>query len=49
MSRPGCTWCADPAAEEDDGTLCPAHAAEHDGETLASADRRDAEQAADLL
>ena len=46
MSR--CTWCADPAADEDDGTLCRVHEAEAYGETLASLDRRDREQAADL-
>ena len=44
-----CTWCADPRAEEDDGTLCLGHLAEYEGLSVAEYERRDGEQYAEYL
>lgn len=50
-----CPWCADESSpfepeDSDDAelTLCRGHFAEYEGESLASLDRREAEQRADM-
>lgn len=36
-----CSWCVNPNAEEDDGTLCRPHKAEYEGLSLGQMDKRD--------
>ncbi len=44
-----CTWCRDPNAGEDDGTLCRMHEAEFLGTTVADLDRGETIQRAEWL
>ena len=44
-----CSWCKDPNAEINDGTLCSSHRAEAEGITEDQADKRDAVQFAEWL
>lgn len=44
-----CSWCVNPLAEDNDGTLCRMHEAENEGVSVASLDRRDAIQYAEWL
>lgn len=44
-----CTWCVDPNAEDNDGTLCRMHEAEAEGFTEDALERRDAIQYAEYL
>lgn len=43
-----CSWCVNPNAEEDDGTLCCSHLAEYEGLSESELNRRDSEQGAEM-
>jgi hypothetical protein len=47
-----CEWCRDPGSDNDEpdtGALCRPHLAEYEGLSVAELDRRDREEATDLL
>lgn len=44
-----CTWCKNPNAEDNDGTLCPSHLAECCGYTVDSMERGERIQYAEYL
>jgi hypothetical protein len=49
MTTKRCSWCRNPDADVDDGTLCLDHQAENEGLTVDEVMRRDAIQTAEWL